>query len=386
MITRMSQSYRKSGSDKTVLVKNNWWRSDSLRVVLMALCISLTSAFVGAETLHAAAAVLSPAQLAGKENQRVTVTFRVRSTGKSYRSTYDELYSEHSWDHPQSFIVRIPKTVKTQMEERGVMDVARHFYGRYIEVSGVVELIEFGDIGRYTLEVEQAQDIRRAPEVETIPTADYLQRDIGGFTVLLSPAVVQQAPLFKEVMDAIEDQISAMAGQLPVARLEQLKQTFIWVELNNEVDKATVFHRSPDWIVASAGNQDKVGHIEIVNAKNFIDCSRDKQPSQLLHEFIHAFHQKVLGADNKAVIDTYRQMQLRRMYDRVEHLSGSVGPGYATLGPLEYFAEISEAYFGRNDYYPFDRAQLKTHDPIGHDLVEKLWLGNAADAAVVTKQ
>lgn len=39
----------------------------------------------------------------------------------------------------------------------------------------------------------------------------------------------------------------------------------------------------------------------------------------------------------------------------------------------EYFAESSEAYFGRNDFYPFTRAELKEHDPQMYDLLERLW-------------
>ena len=38
-----------------------------------------------------------------------------------------------------------------------------------------------------------------------------------------------------------------------------------------------------------------------------------------------------------------------------------------------YFAELSEAYFGTNDFYPFVRAELKEHDPRGYALMEKAW-------------
>ena len=74
------------------------------------------------------------------------------------------------------------------------------------------------------------------------------------------------------------------------------------------------------------------------------------------------------------------------MYDQIEHTCGLVGPGYASLNPLEYFAEISEAYFGYNDYFPFNRSQLKAHDPFGHDLVETLWSDSAGkDSPIVSK-
>ena len=40
---------------------------------------------------------------------------------------------------------------------------------------------------------------------------------------------------------------------------------------------------------------------------------------------------------------------------------------------MEYFAEGTEAYFYRNDFYPFVRAELEQHDPVLHDLLEDIW-------------
>ncbi len=39
----------------------------------------------------------------------------------------------------------------------------------------------------------------------------------------------------------------------------------------------------------------------------------------------------------------------------------------------EYFAESTEAFFGRNDFYPFTRDQLREHDPEMYRLLMKLW-------------
>ena len=41
--------------------------------------------------------------------------------------------------------------------------------------------------------------------------------------------------------------------------------------------------------------------------------------------------------------------------------------------PMEYFAETTEAYFGRNDFFPFTRDELKKHDPEMFELLGKLW-------------
>ena len=40
---------------------------------------------------------------------------------------------------------------------------------------------------------------------------------------------------------------------------------------------------------------------------------------------------------------------------------------------MEYFAEATEAYFSRNDFFPFNSSELKTHDPEMYDLLTELW-------------
>ena len=43
--------------------------------------------------------------------------------------------------------------------------------------------------------------------------------------------------------------------------------------------------------------------------------------------------------------------------------------------PQEFFAETSEAFFSRNDFFPFTRDELKKHDPEMFALLTKLWGG-----------
>ncbi len=38
-----------------------------------------------------------------------------------------------------------------------------------------------------------------------------------------------------------------------------------------------------------------------------------------------------------------------------------------------YFIELSEAYWGENDFYPFDYAELERHDPEGFELLQKIY-------------
>ena len=46
---------------------------------------------------------------------------------------------------------------------------------------------------------------------------------------------------------------------------------------------------------------------------------------------------------------------------------------YAMTNPMEYFAESTEAYFSRNDFFPFTRDDLEKHDPEMARLIANLW-------------
>jgi dipeptidyl-peptidase-4 len=46
---------------------------------------------------------------------------------------------------------------------------------------------------------------------------------------------------------------------------------------------------------------------------------------------------------------------------------------YALTDHKEYFAEGTEAFFNRNDFYPFVRAELEKHDPTLHNLLLEIW-------------
>ena len=67
--------------------------------------------------------------------------------------------------------------------------------------------------------------------------------------------------------------------------------------------------------------------------------------------------------------DDYRE-SLRRYRPRV-FVDGRRVKHYALTDQKEFFAEMSEAYFGTNDFYPFVRGELMQHDPRAHAILEK---------------
>src|SRR4026209_488224 len=121
----------------------------------------------------------------------------------------------------------------------------------------------------------------------------------------------------------------------------------------------------------NAYNPAKAGGIEISNSLNFVNWSRAEQPCMVLHELAHAYHFLVLGERHPAIAAAYRQAVGRRSYESVDCFGGGKRRAYALVDEKEYFAELSEAYFCRNDYYPYTRADLQRHDPAGYELRQR---------------
>jgi Mlc titration factor MtfA (ptsG expression regulator) len=99
-------------------------------------------------------------------------------------------------------------------------------------------------------------------------------------------------------------------------------------------------------------------------------------PDFVLHELAHAYHDRVLGFDHGEIRAAYEAAKASGRYDRVKRWTGERETrerAYAMTDPKEYFAETSEAYFGRNDFEPFQREELAQHDPHMLRLLEKLW-------------
>jgi hypothetical protein len=118
--------------------------------------------------------------------------------------------------------------------------------------------------------------------------------------------------------------------------------------------------------------------VEFTNVAIFErECVR--MPYFALHELAHAYHDQVLGFRHAGVKAVYDHAKASGAYDSVERWNGADRPitherAYAMTNEREYFAETTEAYFGRNDFYPFDREELKKCDPEMFNLLRRLWL------------
>jgi len=110
-----------------------------------------------------------------------------------------------------------------------------------------------------------------------------------------------------------------------------------------------------------------------------------RMPYLMLHELAHAYHDQVLGFGNSKIRIQYEAARDSGSYESVKRFTGRKiinDKAYGMNNGKEYFAESTEAFFGKNDFYPFDKEELKNHDPKMHDLLIDLW-GVSADTAPV---
>jgi hypothetical protein len=146
------------------------------------------------------------------------------------------------------------------------------------------------------------------------------------------------------------------------------------MEYKNPHGGSGCYHPCREWLVNNGRNPDKAQSVEFGDARALLEYVRS-QPEVVLHELAHAYHDRVLpdGYDNEEIKAAHRRALAGNTYDRVLHVGGDETLAYAMNNPMEYFAELSEAYFGTNDFYPFVRSEVKTHDPQMYKLLEKLW-------------
>jgi hypothetical protein len=209
------------------------------------------------------------------------------------------------------------------------------------------------------------------------PAADqYDVREVAGWTVRVEKALQKREPeLTKRALRLVEHRLGELRALLPQAALEDLASTAVWVSRNTGHSGA-VYHPSADWLRRHGHPPEMAGAVEIPNLKHFVEWGRE-QPMSLLHEMAHALHHKRYNHRIPEVERAYRHARENGLYREVLYFDGNVREAYAVKNVKEYFAELSEAYFGRNDIYPFTRRELRTHDPDGYRAVERAWAETA---------
>ena len=93
------------------------------------------------------------------------------------------------------------------------------------------------------------------------------------------------------------------------------------------------------------------------------------------HQANRSYHHRVLPrtSGSNEIAAAHARAEKSKTYDSVLYFSGRKHRGYGMENPMVYFAELSDAFYGTNDMYPFVRIEVKAHDPGGCKPLRKLW-------------
>jgi hypothetical protein len=208
------------------------------------------------------------------------------------------------------------------------------------------------------------------------PTSRYVTRTVEGWQVLVHPDLLGvDADTGKQALRELETELYLIRRHVPAEAVAKLQHVRIWLERNEPHHPCAAYHPGRGWLVEHGMNPDKTRCLEIANAATFLKWTHE-QPWMVLHELSHAYHDQFLsqGFANPEVRRCYQNAVQSGTYEAVPYINSKEKKrAYALTNAQEYFAEASEALFGLNDFYPFNRRELETHDPDLYKVMRELW-------------
>jgi Mlc titration factor MtfA (ptsG expression regulator) len=215
-------------------------------------------------------------------------------------------------------------------------------------------------------------------------TKSHDERLIAGWTVHISKSV--EAVALAKALPLLQAQLEEIVRVVPEKAVAELQKVPLWI--NPEYPKTqprAEYHPGADWLRENGRDPAMEKAVEFTNVRIF-EAETRRMPNFALHELAHAFHHRTLRMSygNLEIKNAYEKAKDSGKYERVERKDSEgrshMERAYAMTTPQEYFAESTEAYFSRNDFFPFDRAELQNHDPEIFKLLEKLWSAKLANS------
>ena len=209
----------------------------------------------------------------------------------------------------------------------------------------------------------------------------YQTNSIEGWMVLVNERLLaNDEAATAKALELLRGQLQEIVRVVPPAAVGKLREVTLWFspEYSGTKPKAE-YHPDAGWLREHNRNPAMVKGIEFTDVRNF-EAETRRMPNFTLHELAHAYHDRTLarGFGNAEIKAAYERAKASKTYEKVERWFGNgrtntFERAYAMTNPMEYFAEATEAFFSRNDFFPFNRAELKQHDPEMEELLARLW-------------
>jgi hypothetical protein len=201
-------------------------------------------------------------------------------------------------------------------------------------------------------------------------------RKIEGWTVRVDDRLL--APphdtLGARALKLLEAKLADITYVVATEHLEQLQAVTIVLDLTHGELHAMQYHPDAGWLESHGYSRDLEKCVHIPEAAD-LPTRRTirEQPWVVLHELAHAYHDQVLGFDEPRIREAYERFKKSGHGDVALLHDGQRVRHYGLTDHKEFFAEMTEAYFGMNDFFPFNRAELMTAEPEIYELLRTIW-------------
>jgi len=203
-------------------------------------------------------------------------------------------------------------------------------------------------------------------------------RMIAGWQVHVSKSLLEKnADVTKKALELLQMQLEEIDRVVPKGAVVELKKVPLWISPEYEkIPPRAEYHPDASWLKSNHRDAAMAKGIEFTNVRIF-EAETRRMPNFALHELAHAYHDRVLGFEESKILAAYDAMKKAGTYEKVERVDSegrkSTGKHYALSNHKEYFAESTEAFFVRNDFFPYNRDELKRHDLDMFKVLGEIW-------------
>jgi dipeptidyl-peptidase-4 len=202
----------------------------------------------------------------------------------------------------------------------------------------------------------------------------YETREILGWTIHVSEKLLEdKSKETATAMKLFEEQLQKIVDRVPPQVVKKLQKVPIWFSpVYPDSGPKGEYHPGKKWLLDNGRRPELHRCVEFTNVSIFPKEVK-RMPMLALHELAHAYHDQYLSFDTPEIIAAYKDARESGKYQKVKRHDGKEVKSYALTNHKEYFAELSESYFGVNDFYPFNNQDLQDYDPLMYRVLTNAW-------------
>jgi len=220
--------------------------------------------------------------------------------------------------------------------------------------------------GSRSKSIEPAGRHRFEPIVQTIE----------GWTVHVDPKLLkgEHSEIGTHALKMLANHLQRIAILVPNEQLTKLRTIEFWIEYAHPQLNGKQYHPNVKWLTDRGHDPRLAKKVHITHASELLSRQQMlNHPAVILHELAHGYHDQCLSFNNQRIIDAYKKAMAAGLYKKVLLYNGKEVRHYGATDHKEYFAEGTESFFYRNDFYPFVAAELERHDPVLYNLLAEIW-------------